>query len=135
MARKKFLTKAEIDAEVIKHTNITGLASKFCTYLFLLAIVFVGGFFMKEIVSILAGKSTLANIGLNLGVLADFKISEVLGGGIGVGGIVYGLSERTYRKSKVRRMGDRIKLLEEKIDPNRSSSGLTPRGNTRREDK
>jgi len=39
------------------------------------------------------------------------------------------------RKRKTEYFQNRIKLLEEEIDPNRSSSGLTPKGETKPEDK
>jgi len=39
------------------------------------------------------------------------------------------------KKDAIERMAGRIKELETKMDPGRSSSRLTPRGETRSEDK
>lgn len=75
----------------------------------------------------------------------DFKILEILGGSadrvttflaifLGVTGILYGLFERHRRRDAVEHMEGRIRSLEKCLDPNRSSSGLTTRGDTRPED-
>lgn len=52
----------------------------------------------------------------------------------GVAGIVYGRRESKLRKDTVERLQDRNCRLEREIDPKRSSSQLTPRGDTRPED-
>ncbi len=48
---------------------------------------------------------------------------------------VYGWKQRDLRKTTVERLQSRIKELELKLDSKRSSSHLTPRGDTREEDK
>lgn len=74
----------------------------------------------------LAGKTTLAAIGISF--LANLTVSKGLAYIFGVGGVSYGLGERYVRRKTVRRTGGRIKELEARIDPKRSSSNLTEAG-------
>lgn len=52
----------------------------------------------------------------------------------GVGGIFYGRRQAKLRKDTVERLHPYQEKYEKSIDPNRSSSRLTPRGETRPED-
>lgn len=81
----------------------------------------------------LAGKFTSAKILVNL--LADKNISVTLAWSIGAIGLIYGHIQRVLRKNTVERLQSRIVKLEKICDERRSSSKLTPRGDTRREDK
>jgi hypothetical protein len=89
------------------------------------------GFF--NCIQALAGKTTVAEIGLNF--LGDLRINNALGALFGAGGLAWGTVERTLRKRTVKRLSSRIKDLETAIDPNRSSSKLTDKGGTRKEDR
>jgi len=80
----------------------------------------------------LAGKETLANIGLKL--LANITFSQTLAWTGTGGAAVWALSERRLRKKIIRQKADRIKQLEKHIDRDRSSSTLTADGSTRPED-
>jgi hypothetical protein len=95
-----------------------------------LVLIFLFTFLM---VAQLAGKTTLANVGVR--VLADIKVSQVLAYMFGAGGLGYGVLERKLRHKKVAHMEGHIKTLEAAFDPSRSSSGLTRKGTTRPEDK
>lgn len=83
-------------------------------------------------VKALAGQTTAANIGIKF--LADVRVSEALAWIFGVVGSGYGFGERRLRRSTVERLQSRIRTLENKIDPKRSSSNLTPKGDTPKED-
>jgi hypothetical protein len=79
-----------------------------------------------------AGKSSFADLTLRL--LA--KMSVVLGLSVTLSGIsvtLY-LRERKLHRDTRERLTARITALELRIDPKRTSSQLTPRGETRRED-
>lgn len=80
----------------------------------------------------LAGKSTMADIGVNF--LANVQVSVLVSWASGVGGIGYGVYQRKLRKDTVERLQSRIQSLERKFDVKRSSSNITARGDTRQED-
>jgi hypothetical protein len=83
-----------------------------------------------------AGKTTLASFGFSL--LADLKANTVFShlvmGILGLGGAGYGLRERRQKRKEIKRLGNRVVQLEKRLDPNRSSSGLTIDGRSRPED-
>lgn len=81
----------------------------------------------------LAGLSTDAKIGVSF--LGDFRISETLAWLLGGSGAYYGWRQRGLRKSTVEQMTAHNRKLEARLDRSRSSSNLTPQGNTREEDK
>lgn len=54
---------------------------------------------------------------------------------ITVGALGWGRAERWLRRREIRKNADYIERLEKQIDPNRSTSGLTKTGATRREDR
>jgi hypothetical protein len=83
-------------------------------------------------VVVLAGKSTFADVGFR--VLGDIKISDSIAYLFGAGGVVYGVGERQLRRRNIERLSKEKNDLERLLDPNRTSSRLTPRGTTRRED-
>jgi hypothetical protein len=83
-------------------------------------------------VTVLAGKTTLADIGVNF--LADVRVSEGLLTALGVSATGYGISQRKLRRKTVERLQGRIIELEGKIDKERTSSRLTPTGETNPED-
>jgi hypothetical protein len=80
----------------------------------------------------LAGQTTFTSIVVD--VLGGVKTSTSLGWFVGIAGAVYGFIQRSLRKDVVERLSGRIKQLEQEIDPRRSSSRLTVRGDTRPED-
>ena len=80
----------------------------------------------------LAGKQTLADIGLKL--LANVTFSQTLAWTGAGGATIWAMSERRLRKKIIRQKADRIKQLEEHIDRHRSSSRLMADGSTRPED-
>lgn len=80
----------------------------------------------------LAGKHTFADIGIRF--MADFKVSEGVAYIFGGGGIAYGLGERRLRRNRTATLTERNSQLERLIDPDRTSSLLTPRGTTRKGD-
>lgn len=94
------------------------------------------------IVHDLAGHITVANI--KLLARASFAGDDATCPGwylilasvmLGLGGIWFGRRERKLRKDTVEKLHQYQKLWEERIDPKRTSSLLTPRGDTRPEDR
>jgi hypothetical protein len=84
----------------------------------------------------LAGRSTLASLGLYL--VADLKVNKVLSHiamfAFGVGGASYGYRQKRLMQRNIERMSPALEQREKQIDPNRSSSRLTSKGQTRPED-
>ena len=84
-------------------------------------------------ITALAGKSTSAEFLFD--ILAMKNISITFAWCIGIAGLLYGYRQRALRKNTIERIQHRNADLEKLIDVRRSSSKLTPRGDTRREDK
>jgi len=102
----------------------------------------VVAYFSFRSVEVLAGKATSANImvqmiqKLNIGESGDHSLwLIVLPALVAVGFAVYGLRERKLRKDTTARIHGRTARLEKLVDTNRTSSTLTPRGETSEEDK
>jgi hypothetical protein len=110
---------ASVFNTLIKYGTALGIA--YCTYL---------------TVDSLAGKTTLANVVLSL--LTDMKVNEGVAYAFGIffggGGLAYGEVQRRLRRKVSRDQAHRAALREKNIDPNRSSSNLTPPGDTNPED-
>lgn len=76
---------------------------------------------------------------------ATFLVSYFASGGSGLtvtvsfsgtgAAVIWALTERWLRQRAIRRLTARTTELEQKLDPNRSSSGLTPEGKTHPRDR
>ncbi|MDO3434620.1 hypothetical protein QWJ46_18255 [Rhizobium sp. CBN3] len=78
-----------------------------------------------------AGKETAVSFALNF--LADVKFVLTLGLAGAAG--TWAVAERMLRERKTQKLQDRVKELETRIDPNRSTSGLTRTGKTNPRDR
>jgi hypothetical protein len=83
---------------------------------------------MYRSIDSLAGQETFAKIGISF--MANMTISKWVAYIFGVGGIAYGWNEKRLRHNTVKRLGPSRLEYEQRLDPNRSSSGLTTRGET-----
>ena len=90
-------------------------------------------FLVYKCVAALAGKETLASIGMS--VLGNIKVSDGVLSVLTGGSIVYGLGERSLRRRNIKRLTARNIELEKRLDAGRTTSGLTSRGTTRPGDK
>jgi hypothetical protein len=129
MARKPTKLSSH-DAASVERERITQRYSLGRTIVRMLAIVAVF-YLLNEMIVSLAGRDTF--VALKMAFLADFKValSVVLTGVAALWAIV----ERWLRYRKVEYLQGRIKDLEHAIDPNRTTSGLTPAGKTHPKDK
>lgn len=89
---------------------------------------------MADALKAFAGKTSLADLNFVVGALADMKFR--IGATIALtgSGWIYGLRQRQLRRNTIERLATRNTELETKIDPNRTSSQITKRGTTRKED-
>lgn len=85
-------------------------------------------YYIYRSIAVLAGQVTVASVWVSFitkashGGAARWIFTALLAG--------WGFIERAFRKQNIRRMSARIKNLESQIDPQRTSSGLTPSGDT-----
>lgn len=91
--------------------------------------VILGIYWGRDIVSALAGQWTRLDIQL----LADLKFALTLT--LAGAAAAWACVERWLRHRKVERLQGRIRELETGLDPDRTSSGLTPKGQTHPKDK
>jgi hypothetical protein len=91
------------------------------------------GRYARDVLVAFAGKETAANLVLSLivNLQADRWFAYLIGS-LGVG---YGAVERHLRRRNIRRLTAHTAELEKRLHPARTSSGLTPEGKTRREDR
>ena len=75
-----------------------------------------------------AGKSTLALVAISF--VTDFKVDRWLAYAVGGSGVLYGVRQKRLRQKNIERLTDRPQGLERRLDPKRTSSGLTSRGTT-----
>jgi len=135
MAAKPSRTRADVEAEnrvLRRYRQAEGVASILYNIVRWGGIVLVARYGYLSL-DTLAGDRTTADIGIKL--LADVRISQALAWLLAGSGTAYGLAQRKLRRDTVQRLQQRNEELELRLDPKRSSSRLTPRGETRPEDK
>jgi hypothetical protein len=111
---------------------IDSLAALGRTGFFVLAVLGLGAY-TRDVLVAFAGKETAANLVISLivNLQADRWVAYVVGA-LGLG---YGAVERHVRQRNIRRLTAHTEELEKRLYPGRTSSGLTPKGKTRREDR
>lgn len=132
MAKQK--TAAELRAEnrLLRQMRTSeGIVSVFNNLIRWGGVVAISYFTYLSITA-LAGEQTAADIGIKF--LADVRVSEALAWVLGGSGVAYGLRQRKLRRDTVERITARVERFEKELDPSRSSSELTTRGETRPED-
>jgi hypothetical protein len=100
--------------------------------LILLAVVALGRY-ARDILVAFAGKETAANLALSL--IVNLQADRWFAYLVGVLGTGYGVRQRQLRRRNIRRMTGHNAEVEKRLLPGRSSSGLTPEGKTRPEDR
>ena len=125
------------DAELrLAYKKIDALANSFkavCMYGWPVACMY----FVYKIFLALAGKATFASFAssLALSIFGNDKMMKTIYLIVTGGSIAYGVGERRLRRRATKRYTDRPRQLEQAIHPKRTSSGLTPEGRTRPEDR
>ncbi len=88
--------------------------------------------YLTEIMGSLAGKTTTANVVLNM--LGSLNFSSSLAWVGTLGAVSYGAGQKRLRKRAVNNLHEHIRNLETRLDPNRTSSELAPTGETNPKD-
>lgn len=109
---------------------VAGLAGTLIRYAAFFGVIYFG---VYRTVGELAGEKTTANVLISL--LTDFRMSHALAWTLAAGTTFYGLRERKLRRDSTARQAKQNRLLERKLDPHRSSSKLTERGETNPHDR
>lgn len=128
-------SNAELRAEnrlLRRSDNAMAVASVF-NNLIRFAALCVLAYFVYASVAVLAGKQTDASIGVSF--FGNLTVSQSLAYIFGGGGLVYGFRERALRQKTIKRLQGRIQELEAAKDPARTSSKLTPKGDTHPRDR
>ena len=102
--------------------RISRVVETFARFGFLALIVY----FIMSRIELLAGRKTLADIGIRL--LANVAVNNALAWGAGSAGILYGVGQRRLRRRETRRLGREKRELEKLIDPGRTTSHLEAQG-------
>jgi hypothetical protein len=128
-------SKAELQAEnrALRRGNIAISATSVINNLTRCGMVVLIARYMYLSTEVLAGRTTSASIVMTF--LASVTVSKALAYILGTSGIVYGVGERKLRQRTVKRLQSRITKLEAAKDPKRTSSKLTPKGETRPQDR
>jgi hypothetical protein len=125
---RKSVADLKAENKYLRRSNgAQGLAATAQTLIRWIGLAFIA-FMVKETAVEIAGTETIADVGVKF--LADIRVSEsvawitaFLFGG-------YGAIQRKLRKDVIQQMSGRMTNLETTIDPKRSSSRLTERGDT-----
>lgn len=130
MASKRSKSKAELQKELefYRRADYQNAWSSILNNLIKWSGLVLIAYFIYRSVDSLSGKATDANIGVSF--LAKITLSEWVAWIFGVGGVGYGMRQSNLRKRVVARHEAKERAWEAEIDPNRSSSGLTFRGET-----
>lgn len=128
-------SKAELKSEIryLNRYHIGNTIAAVLTSFFKYGSYAVIAYFAYASIDSLSGKVTWAKIFVQ--IVDDLSTIHKLSIGFGLLGVLYGWWQRHLRKNTIERFAPRTKELEQKIDPKRSSSKLTERGETQPEDK
>jgi len=132
--RKDSRTKEQLLGEIERlkaGSLIEQIGSGVRTFIRAGSVCFVA-YMAKEAIVALAGQQTNARILVDF--LASVSVNVAVAWGLAAGGVAYGYRERKLRKRAVHHLTGRKADLERKLDPGRSSSGLTKTGDTSPED-
>jgi hypothetical protein len=100
---------------------------------FIVGSVILLGRYLRDVLIVFAGKETAANLALSL--IVNLQADRWFAYIVGAAGVGYGAVERQLRRRNIKRLTAHTAELETRLHRVRSSSGLTPEGKTRREDR
>lgn len=115
------------------YSRLIGAAVPLIRLIIIGGIVVIAMAYFRDIMVAFAGTKTEASVVIKflLSMSADRWIAYIFGGG----GIAYGVHQRRLRRRNIKRLTGKKTELERRMDPGRSSSGLTETGKTRPEDR
>ena len=90
-------------------------------------------YYLQNVLVAFSGKQTEAS--LSFSIITKLQVDRWFAYLFGAGGVGYGLVQQRLRQRNIRRLTAHTEVLERQMHPGRTSSGLTPAGKTRREDR
>lgn len=93
------------------------------------ALVWIASY-ANEAIQSLAGETTSASFSVAVKVIKETGGDLWIWVLLGILGVAYGVIQKRLRRREITHFSAYVKELELKIDPNRSSSGLSPDGTT-----
>jgi hypothetical protein len=112
--------------------GIDGLFALLRTVAIVVPVVFIASY-ARDVLIAFSGKETVANLALTF--LVNLKADRWFAYLFGVGGVGYGVVQQQLRRRNIKRMTGHNAEVEKRVYPRRTSSGLTPKGKTRPEDR
>jgi hypothetical protein len=112
--------------------GIDGFVALGRTGLVVAAVILLGRY-ARDVLIAFAGKETAANLAFRL--IVNLQADRWFAYLVGLAGVGYGAVERQLRRRNIRRLTAHTAELEKRLHATRTSSGLTPEGKTRREDR
>jgi hypothetical protein len=129
MAKGKTDKDRQLQRDLQRAELTAGIIRQFIRWCGIVACAYLG----KESIGLLAGRETIADIVLK--VLSNVQVNVAVSWAVSaVAGSAWYV-ERRLRKKDIERLSARTKELELRLDPNRTSSSLTPQGDTQPGDK
>lgn len=142
MAKKKSREELEAEIKYLRKSKVADSIASVINSAIKWGGLVVISYISFRAIAVLAGKTTSANFAVS--ILTDILSSEFLtklsnliiflSMLSGICGIIYGIWQRKLRRDTIERLQKRNQELEHKLDSNRSTSMLSPRGETRKED-
>jgi hypothetical protein len=119
------------DARIILATAIAGSLRPLIYCACIVLVVHFG----TDAIKAFAGRVSTADLSFVISIMASQKFSFTASATLAGSGWFYGFRQRNLRRNTVERLQPRIAELEKMLDSRRTSSQLTTRGATRKEDK
>jgi hypothetical protein len=85
-------------------------------------------FYIYRMIDTLAGRTTFAEIGISF--LGSVTVTHSIAAVTTISALAYGINQNRLRRQSIASFSERIRGLEERLDPNRTSSELTKEGLT-----
>lgn len=128
MARKRTVAELTAENKLLRRSAVSSSVTKVLTTAIRYGAVVMVVRYGYLAVAALAGQETKANILLEF--LGNLTVSQWAAYILTGASLTYAARERRLRKSTVERLQKRVQQAEKASDPRRTSSRLTPRGDT-----
>lgn len=132
MTKNKSKSDLEVELRILKQSRIAENVTQVFLHLIRWGGIVLVVRYMYLAIDSLSGKDTNTDILINF--LSNITISNWLAWLVGILGVLYGLRQKKLRKDTTERLQDRNISFEVQVDPERTTSTLTARGDTRPED-